>query len=225
MKINKHITLLFLSIFLLLSACDKNDNKLENITLIDNAEVRLEYSTQTDEIIKISPPLKAGEQRVINVKSLTGANIEFTAFGESENPPKMLITAFVTKGAKKRKDYIELCCTESGNPVFYTLRAGKYTFTFNSARLGQNEKIVLYPEPTLSMNNGHIILYSSPSPFARVVDSVYYTNKGAEGDIKDNWSGEGVDSTPSSSVKAFRRKTDKMRNYIDTNCKKDWEIY
>lgn len=226
MKKNKKVIILSINlIFLTFTGCIKDDIKLENITLVSNAEVKVAYNNGKSENIKIDPPLITGEERKIKIKSVCGHKMEFTVFGESETVPEVLITSFVTKGTKNKKDYIELTFPKGGNVEYCTVKSGKYTFTFGLEHVEKDEKITLCPNPTLSANNGSITVYSSPSPFARIIDKVVYTNKKTIIDCDKDWIGAGIDSTPSSSVKAFRRKTDESGKYIDTNSKDDWGIY
>lgn len=200
---------------------------IDSITLVNNNEVKLMYDNTTEETIKIDPPLSPNEERTLKVKTKQGLAAEFTLLGESTTSPNVLITAFITKGTKKKPDYIELIFLNDGDAFLYTIKSGKYVYTFPHTTVKTGERITLYPTPTLSANNGEITIYSSPSPFARVLDKVVYTNKNASVNKIGEWEGEGVDSRLSTSVKAFRRKVESNNNsrgYVDTNSQADWEI-
>lgn len=202
---------------------------IDKITLVNNNQVKLVYDNNTEETIKIDPPLSPNEERTLKVKTKQGLTAEFTLLGESPTSPNVLITSFITKGTKKRPDYVELTFLNDGDAFLYTIKSGKYVYTFPHTIVKAGEKITLYPTPTLSANNGEITIYSSSSPFARVLDTVVYTNKNASVNKKGEWEGEGVDSRPSTSVKVFRRKVDSSSNnssgeFVDTDSPTDWVV-
>lgn len=226
----KNIKNAFVLIFVLLCSFHIGYSKevvhIDSITLVNNNEVKLMYDNTTEETIKIDPSLSPNEERTLKVKTKQGLAAEFTLLGESTTSPNVLITAFITKGTKKRPDYVDLTFLNDGDAFLYTIKSGKYVYTFPHTTVKKGEKITLYPIPTLSANNGEITIYSSPSPFARILDKVVYTNKNARVNKNGEWEGEGVDSRPSTSVKAFRRKVESNSSgeYVDTNSATDWFV-
>lgn len=200
----------------------KTEKKLETIKVKDNSTLEIAYVGGEKENTSIEPSLKSGEER--SVKYTTGdGSLTFDIQGENENLPELLINEFITKG---KPDKIELYALSSGNIGGSTLVYGKNdkstSYTLKDQEVKEGDFIVISLEEGLGANNGFIELRATPSPFSRLIDKVFYTNKGDE-DNTEGWSGSGVDSTFSTTTRSINRKSENGIP-VDTDTSDDWYI-
>lgn len=223
----KRYTLIFLLILSIIPSSlfammKRNEKKLETVKVKDNSTLEIAYVGNEKESIEITPSLQSGETRSVKYTSSDG-DLTFDIQGENENLPELLINEFITKG---KPDKIELYALTSGNLEGCTLVYGKNdkvtSYTLSSKDVNEGDFIVIPLEEGLSANNGFIELRATASPFSRLIDKVFYTNKGDE-DNSEGWSGEGVDSSYSTTTRSINRKSE---NGVpqDTDTLDDWYV-
>lgn len=195
---------------------------LETINVKNNETLEIAYNDNRKDTLEISPPLKSGEERTVKYSSNDG-DLTFNIKGENENIPLLLINEFITKG---KPDKIEFYIKEEGNLNGTTIMYGKgdnvNSYTFGTREVHKGEFVVVELEEGLSANNGFIEVYSTSSPFGRLIDKVVYTNKNEEVNT-EGWSGYGIDSTGSTTTRSINRKSENGIP-IDTDTSDDWYV-
>lgn len=216
--------------------------------------------------VTLNTSLKGGEQSKLTgrVQDFYGntTGLEVSVWGYNPNQPKVLINEFTTKGTDDNPDRVELLALSSGNLAGMALYSGipddyDAIYVFQDIVVSKGDYIVVafvdedyekdttkanyfcVSEKRLTNDNGVLVLTSSPSPGATIVDVVIYskyrdgqqyfgTNTSKErvqwALSNESWKGQAVDSTKSTSKRSMARKINKEGLGIDTDTLDDWFI-
>ncbi len=184
--------------------------------------------------------------------------LEISVWGYNPNLPKMIINEFTTKGNDDNPDRIELLALSSGNLAGMALYSGipdnyDAIYVFGDIVVSKGEFIVVafvdedyeqdsskaiyfsVSEKKLPNDNGVIVLASSPSPGAEIMDVVVYS-KYRDGEeyfgtntmkervawarTNGTWIGMAIDSTNSTAKRSMAR----ILGSDDTDTLTDWYI-
>lgn len=184
--------------------------------------------------------------------------LEISVWGYNPNLPKMIINEFTTKGNDDNPDRIELLALSSGNLAGMALYSGipdnyDAIYVFEDIVVSKGEFIVVafvdedyeqdsskaiyfsVSEKKLPNDNGVIVLASSPSPGAEIMDVVVYS-KYRDGEeyfgtnamkervawarTNGTWIGMAIDSTNSTAKRSMAR----ILGSDDTDTLTDWYI-
>lgn len=184
--------------------------------------------------------------------------LEISVWGYNPKLPKMLINEFTTKGNDDNPDRVELLALTSGNMAGMALYSGipdnyDAIYVFGDIDVSKGDFLVVafvdedyekdfskagyfsVSEKKLTNDNGVLVLASSPSPGAEILDVVVYS-KYRDGEeyfgtnaIKERvawarangtWKGMAIDSTNSTAKRSMAR----ILGADDTNSLIDWYI-
>lgn len=184
--------------------------------------------------------------------------LEISVWGYNPDLPKMLINEFTTKGNDDNPDRVELLALTSGNLAGMALYSGipddyDAIYIFEDIVISKGDFVVVafidedgekdttkagyfsVSDKRLPNDNGVIVLASSPSPGAEILDVVVYS-KYRDGEeyfgtnaIKERvkwarangtWKGAAIDSTNSTAKRSMAR----ILGLDDTDTLQDWYI-
>lgn len=198
--------------------------------------------------VTLNSTLKGGEKSSLTgrVQDLYGntTGLEVSVWGYNPNIPKLMINELITKGTEDNPDRVELVALSSGNLAGIALYSGvpddyDAMYVFQDLVVQKGDFVVVafvdeeyeidstkancfcICEKRLANDNGLLVLASSPSPGAEILDVVIYS-KYRDGEeyfgtntLKErvqwalenkSWSGQAVDSSRSTSKRSMARK-------------------
>ena len=212
--------------------------------------------------VTLNSSLKGGTQTQLagRVQDFYGntTGLEISVWGYNPDLPQMVINEFVTKGTDDNPDRVELLALTSGNLAGMALYAGipdnyDAIFVFEDIDVSKGDFVVVafvdeeseqdstkagyfcVSEKRLTNDNGVLVLASSPSPGAEILDVVVYSKyrdgeeyfgtnatkeKVAWAKANGTWKGSAIDSTNSTSKRSMARLLDSE----DTDTLADWYI-
>lgn len=200
--------------------------------------------------VTLNSSLKGGEKSTLSgrVQDFYGntTGLEVSVWGFNPNIPKLLINEFTTKGTDDNPDRVELFAMSSGNLGGIALYSGipndyDAMYVFQDIVVKKGDFIVVAfvdeeyeldstnntkanyfcsSEKRLSNDNGILVLASSPSPGAQILDVVVYS-KYRDGQeyfgtntqkervqwalSNQSWKGQAIDSSKSTSKRSIAR--------------------
>ena len=212
--------------------------------------------------VTLNSTLEGGTQTQITgrVQDYYGntTGLEVNVWGFNPNLPKMVINEFTTKGNDDNPDRIELLALTSGNLAGMALYSGipddyDAMYVFQDIDISAGDFVVVafvdeeYEKDTTKANyfcvsekllpndNGILVLASSPSPGATILDVVIYSKYKDDQEYfgtnalkqrvqwalsNGTWKGSAINSTKSTAKRSMAR----ILNSEDTDSLADWYI-
>lgn len=212
--------------------------------------------------VTLDASLKGGVQTQLTgrVQDYYGntTGLEVNVWGYNPNLPKLVINEFITKGTDDNPDRVELLALTSGNLAGMALYNGipddyDAIYVFQDIDISAGDFIVVAfvdedyemdktkanyfctSEKLLPNDNGILVLASSPSPGAQIIDVAIYSKYREDQEYfgtnalkqrvqwaiaNESWKGPAIDSTKSTSKRSMARHL----NSEDTDSSSDWYI-